>query len=791
MKITKDFKRFLSEMTLGVFLVTSLNPAPALAASGSDKIIYPLKQISKLECRFSDFKDLTSSCKQDLPVLNTDDYKKYASKDWGYNDFTRIYTVLWWASYKYWWDIWNGGHIWTDIATSRWTPVYSMANWKVIKAKNDIMLWNLVTIEHNIKWKKVVSSYAHLSKIDVKLWETVKVWRKIWEVWSTWNSTWNHLHFQIDLESKFYPYYYDYNKCPYSYYKISEEGICIDELKKHTVDPLLFLETSAAILDKISTTTISSDIVSTSEDLSIFNRTVYIGYSKTDIKRVQEIYKKLGIYKWSISWDYKDIENTIIAYQISNKLIKDKNDYWAWWFWPKTRAETKKDYLVYLEDWTKTTDVEFVHEQKEIETQKIERVNLMSREEIEKREVDEFLRYHNISLDFVNKGWNVKVWDTETLKLNITTRKGKPFKWEMPGGMTFIVNTENVSVFPERLFYFTDWKRDIKISWLKEWNTNLYIKIWTQTIKTIPIKIFSADKAIYPTSSRILSPTKITLWEKQTWIIVFEDSSWKSLINLKYWSTYNIKATEENLICIKEGNIANILKVYKSTCSEDEYKNEFNFTYDDTVWWLLIFDYKATSKNFWVSVTNNYNSELLSEKKILVSNPKWLNNTYAYTQDVMTMLEEWIVDWINKWYFLENRWLTQRDAITWIENALIKMNDNVYDNESKNIIEKNLKDIEKVKPYSSRTKVLSREEFLDLNYKYLVIEDIDTWQVEYRDIDTDTSQKLSKIFDENTTWKDQFGEKYFRPEAKITRWEWAFFLSKTLERNANTYLTLK
>ncbi|MBT3853069.1 hypothetical protein HOF65_03630 [bacterium] len=68
-------------MTLGVFLVTSLNPAPALAASGSDKIIYPLKQISKLECRFSDFKDLTSSCKQDLPVLNTDDYKKYASKD--------------------------------------------------------------------------------------------------------------------------------------------------------------------------------------------------------------------------------------------------------------------------------------------------------------------------------------------------------------------------------------------------------------------------------------------------------------------------------------------------------------------------------------------------------------------------------------------------------------------------------------------------------------------------------------------------------------------------------------
>ncbi|MFC1798165.1 hypothetical protein ACFLY2_03580 [Patescibacteria group bacterium] len=82
MKTTKDFKRFLSELTLGIFLVTTLNPVPALAAaSSSDKVIYPLKEISKLECRFNNFKDLSSNCKQSLPVLNTKNYKKYASKD--------------------------------------------------------------------------------------------------------------------------------------------------------------------------------------------------------------------------------------------------------------------------------------------------------------------------------------------------------------------------------------------------------------------------------------------------------------------------------------------------------------------------------------------------------------------------------------------------------------------------------------------------------------------------------------------------------------------------------------
>jgi hypothetical protein len=82
MKTTKDFKRFLSELTLGIFIVTTINPVPALAAvNNSDDIIYPLKEISKLECRFNDFNELNSNCKQNLPVLKTKDYTKYATQD--------------------------------------------------------------------------------------------------------------------------------------------------------------------------------------------------------------------------------------------------------------------------------------------------------------------------------------------------------------------------------------------------------------------------------------------------------------------------------------------------------------------------------------------------------------------------------------------------------------------------------------------------------------------------------------------------------------------------------------
>jgi hypothetical protein len=49
------------------------------------------------------------------------------------------------------------------------------------------------------------------------------------------------------------------------------------------------------------------------------------------------------------------------------------------------------------------------------------------------------------------------------MNLSITDRKGKGFKGNMPGGMTFIADDSKVQVFPEKLFYFTDGEREIFI----------------------------------------------------------------------------------------------------------------------------------------------------------------------------------------------------------------------------------------------------------------------------------------------------------------------------------------
>lgn len=253
----KKLEKFTSAALL-FFLVFSIISRDSYV-SAWEEMIYPLKEISKLECRFTKFSELWSNCKEQLPILKTKDYKKYAKQSWGYNKFTRLYTVLWWASYKYGWDVWNWGHMWTDIATAEWTPVYNIYTWKVIHAKKWIHTWNMVSVEHIINWKTVVSNYMHLSKISVKKWQKINTWVKIWEVWSTWNSTWNHLHFQIDYDTPYHPYYYSYDTCPYAYSKISESSICFDELKANTIDPLLFLESQWAVLNDIKIEKVSKE----------------------------------------------------------------------------------------------------------------------------------------------------------------------------------------------------------------------------------------------------------------------------------------------------------------------------------------------------------------------------------------------------------------------------------------------------------------------------------------------------------------------------------------------------
>ncbi len=800
---TKTKKIFLiSLMFIPIFFSGSTTRAET-------KIMYPLSQISELGCRFQKFSELGNNCKRDLPILKSKDYKKYAEENGGYNDYTRIYTVLWWGSYKYWWDVWNGGHTWVDIATAEGTPVFAIADGKVEIAQNMISRGNIVSISHTINGKTIVSNYAHLSKILVKAWDKVNVWDKIGEVGSTWNSTGNHLHFQVDLKYKYHPFYYDYSSCPYSYNEISESGVCFSELESRTLDPLVFLETQWAILDKIqiqsqdvnqdeaktslttyNTSLSNGDTKIDSFDETIFNRTVYTDSSKEDIKLVQQILKNLWVYEWSINWDYNDVINDLIEYQISRGIIASSHDTGAWYFWPKTRLQAKTDYNNFVNSWTKiNTTQEVIVKNTNLETAKISKIGLLTREEIEAREVKDFLKNYTIDLKFKDSQTNVGVWEKIILNLSITDKKGKAFKWNMPSELNFVTDREKIQVFPNKLYNFTDGKRDIQITGLSTWNVKFSIRVGEIVIKSFDIKVYDGKVKIYGESAKVITNTKVVLWEQKTWVLVMQDKNKKNLINLKYEGTYTLESKDNIVFCIKKWKIENIRKIYSTKCDNSKFVENPQFSYGDTVGWVLVFDYKILDSDAKINVKNTYNNTLFTSKTIATTIPKWLAKNYEYYEEIVSMLKTGIVDGINKWYFLEKRELNQSDALAWIKNSLVVMKDSTWDNTIRKNIDTNIALLEKENP--SKYSSITRKDFLEKVYSYLVFDNNIEISINYKDLDDAYNKKANTVFDEENTWKDQFWKIYYRPEKSLTRWEWAYLLSSLFQRSEKTFVTLK
>lgn len=205
---------------------------------------YPVKEISKIECKFTPWDKHTDDCKMPLPIIKNAEYDKYKKN----TTYRLVYSVLWASTYDNGWDIWNWSHLWVDFPSAKWTPVYAMWDWTIVTAWTLNWRWGTVVIKHSFQWKYIYSVYAHLDKVVIEKWKNVKEWDKIWLIWNTWNSWWNHLHFQIDINQKWsHPYYY--SSCKWNTDDIVNKWTCRDLVIANTIDPINFLETNWASLN--------------------------------------------------------------------------------------------------------------------------------------------------------------------------------------------------------------------------------------------------------------------------------------------------------------------------------------------------------------------------------------------------------------------------------------------------------------------------------------------------------------------------------------------------------------
>lgn len=66
--------------------------------------------------------------------------------------------------------------------------------------------------------------------------------------------------------------------------------------------------------------------------------------TEESVRNLQSLFTELSLYSWPIDWDYYQIKDIFIDWQVSNNVIPSRDYSTAWYFWPKTITKLQEIY---------------------------------------------------------------------------------------------------------------------------------------------------------------------------------------------------------------------------------------------------------------------------------------------------------------------------------------------------------------------------------------------------------------------------------------------------------------
>lgn len=558
-------------IALALFWLTSLAHAWSFR--------YPFDEIAAPSCRFSDWWSLSSDCKIQLPRIIWADYTKYKDD----KTLRKVYSILWWSTYNYWWDVWYWSHLWLDIATSAWTPVKSIWDWEVITAWWLSWWWNTVSIKHKLSdWRYVYSNYSHMSKVITKKW-LVKAWDIIWEVWATWNAYWNHLHFQIDITNQSHPYWYSTCSKWVDIMDVVNDWMCRDYLLTNTIDPILFLESNWSFSD----VTVSVIQQKQEKTVKIQQKNIKSRQQILD-EEIQDFLKthKIDLETWVTS-DNLQVWKTYLT-----KLVVTKNwkpftwsmpGAWVEFIYDTTKAKVFPASVIYVEKWTREIKITWTK---------------------------------SWSIWITLKIWNVVI---TTKQVNFFT----PSEMMNPTDANIIMSWNKTGLWEEKqwavIFKTKFWSNQISIPY--GWEYILRASTWKAKFCNI-----SKNKLKSCNTHELVSELYFKYDDTNNWILFFTTIAFDyapiKLSLTKKWSKNDIAWTKSQLL------VSDPLSLLSNYPYYNEDINSLKKWYLRLTWWYLLQDRDITWRQLKDMITNYLWYEFLRsgdniQKKNLIISKIW------------------------------------------------------------------------------------------------------------------------------------------------------------------------
>ncbi|MDD4151163.1 MAG: M23 family metallopeptidase [Candidatus Gracilibacteria bacterium] len=420
---------------------------------------------------------------------------------------------------------------------------------------------------------------------------------------------------------------------------------------------------------------------------------------------------------------------------------------------------------------------------KQVEETKIAQKTILSRAEIQKMEVEQFLKNYKINFEINKLYTNLALGDSLKITINIKDRFGKAYNGTTPDYINVIKSNSNLTVFPEKILILENGQRDIVINGVKKGNSVIDIKIGSVSVKKFDFFIYGKTDVIYGNKAGIGGDKGVGLGDKtSSRVVIYKDNT--RLISVPYSGKYILKSRNDNILfCLKQPKIEKeIDSVMATKCKPEDYKKSIIFDINNTFQGTFYFDYKVigSNKSYVINVLNWKTNKILGEKKIEIYASKDLDKKYVYYEEIYKFLKAGIVENKTTNYFQPDKSLIQSDGLIFINNILnylLSAEESKSNKDSGKITKLKLALYSLQNEKSSRSTNLTRKQFFDLVYKYLILNKKDLEIIKYLDLTSDYRAKVGNIFNQNNTWKDKFGAKYFQPDKEITRGEAVYMLS--------------
>lgn len=231
-------------LVVGLFSFSTLIFGNGTSLVNNTSLVYPVDEVSKLECRHKTWPELDKNCKMKLPLIEGANFQKYGANPL----YTNTYTVLFGGNYLSGWDMQHGSHYGVDLASSRGTPLYAIADGKVFFAGQQAWYGNVVKIQFIYKGKMYFSTYGHMDQILVQTGQPLTKGQKIGMIGHSGTTMGslegNHVHFEID-KGDFGRPIYPFGQCSEakkSGIETINNGLCREQMYKYGQDPIAFLE---------------------------------------------------------------------------------------------------------------------------------------------------------------------------------------------------------------------------------------------------------------------------------------------------------------------------------------------------------------------------------------------------------------------------------------------------------------------------------------------------------------------------------------------------------------------